>query len=147
MKLTKKLFGHICWCRKIMRIKGVIPIWSAAGEWAANGRRWTNAALMLAQRRRRWANIKPALVQHLVFTWLVRSGINPYQAPHTAGTGRDSSIHADPASVPSGLFIDQLGILTILSEKPFCERFAMLAQCWFSAYNDGPTYIYHWINI
>ena len=24
---------------------------------------WTNAGLMLAQRRRRWANIKPALVQ------------------------------------------------------------------------------------
>ena len=96
--MTKRLFGHICWDREIMRIKDVIPIWSAAGEWAANGRRWTNAALMLAQRRRRWASIKPALVQHLVFTWLVRSGINPYQAPHTAGTGRDSSIHAHPAS-------------------------------------------------
>ena len=32
----------------------------------ANTRRWTNAGLMLAQRRRRWANITPALAQRLV---------------------------------------------------------------------------------
>ena len=30
-----------------------------------NTRFWTNADLMLCQRRRRWPNIKPALVQHL----------------------------------------------------------------------------------
>ena len=28
---------------------------------------WTNVGLMLAQRRRQWANIKPTLVQHLLF--------------------------------------------------------------------------------
>ena len=32
----------------------------------ANTRRWTNVGLMLGQRRRRWANIKPTLVQRLV---------------------------------------------------------------------------------
>ena len=30
--------------------------------------RWTNAGLILGQRRRRWANVDPALVQRLVFT-------------------------------------------------------------------------------
>ena len=30
-------------------------------------RRWTSAGLMLAQRRRRWTNIKPSLVQRVVF--------------------------------------------------------------------------------
>ena len=33
----------------------------------ANTTRWPNAGLMLAQRRRRWANISPALVQRVVF--------------------------------------------------------------------------------
>ena len=33
----------------------------------ANTRRWPNADLMLAQRRRRWASIKLALGQRLVF--------------------------------------------------------------------------------
>ena len=33
----------------------------------ANTRRWTNGDLMLAQSRRRWANIKSTLVQCLVF--------------------------------------------------------------------------------
>ena len=31
-----------------------------------NTRRFTNGGLMLAHRLRRWANIKPASVQHLV---------------------------------------------------------------------------------
>ena len=30
-----------------------------------DARRWPNAGLMLHQRRRRWANINPALGQHL----------------------------------------------------------------------------------
>ena len=34
----------------------------------ANTTLLTNAGLMLGQRRRRWANINPALVQRLVFT-------------------------------------------------------------------------------
>ena len=33
----------------------------------ANTRRWTNVGLMLAHRLRRWANIKPTLIQRLVF--------------------------------------------------------------------------------
>ena len=33
----------------------------------SNSRRWTNAGLMLGQRRRRWPSIKPALVQSLVW--------------------------------------------------------------------------------
>ena len=34
----------------------------------ADTRRWTNVGLMLVQRRRRWASLKPALVQCLVFS-------------------------------------------------------------------------------
>ena len=42
----------------------------------ANSRRWTNAGLMyaglmLGQRRQRWPNIKPALVQRLVFAGII----------------------------------------------------------------------------
>ena len=36
----------------------------------ANTRRWPSAGLMLAQRRRRWVNISPALGQRLVFSGL-----------------------------------------------------------------------------
>ena len=38
----------------------------------ANTRRWPNDGLMLGQRQRRWANIKPTLLQRLVFAgiWL-----------------------------------------------------------------------------
>ena len=32
----------------------------------ANTTRWRNAGMMFAQRRRRWANISPALLQHVV---------------------------------------------------------------------------------
>ena len=36
--------------------------------WGDKGMRcWANVGLMLAQRRRRWANIKPASAQRLVF--------------------------------------------------------------------------------
>ena len=34
----------------------------------ANARCWTDAGLMLGQRRRRWPSIKPTLFQHLAFT-------------------------------------------------------------------------------
>ena len=37
-----------------------------------NTRRWPNAGLMLAQRRRRWANISPTLGQRLVFAGRVQ---------------------------------------------------------------------------
>ena len=37
----------------------------------ANTRRWSNAGLMLSQRRRRWPNIKPALDQRLVCAGLL----------------------------------------------------------------------------
>ena len=40
----------------------------------ANTRHWTNAGLMLAQRRRRWDNISPALVQCLVFAGMFNGG-------------------------------------------------------------------------
>ena len=38
----------------------------------ANTRHWANVGLMLGQRRRRWTNIKPILVQCLVFAGLVQ---------------------------------------------------------------------------
>ena len=38
-----------------------------SGSYPANTRHWTNAVLMLSHRLRRWANIKTALVQCLVF--------------------------------------------------------------------------------
>ena len=37
----------------------------------ANTRRWTNAVLMLGQRRRRWANINTTLGHRLVFAVLL----------------------------------------------------------------------------
>ena len=36
----------------------------------ANTRRWTSGGLMLGHRLRRWTNIKPPLVQRLVFAWV-----------------------------------------------------------------------------
>ena len=36
-------------------------------NYPANTRRWNNVDLMLAQRRRRWANIKSTLFHRLVF--------------------------------------------------------------------------------
>ena len=41
------------------------PLWSPT--FTANTRCLPSAGLMLAQRRRRWANIDPALGEHLVF--------------------------------------------------------------------------------
>ena len=38
---------------------------------------WTNAILMLVQRRRRWANIKTALVQGVVFAGVVVMSADP----------------------------------------------------------------------
>ena len=46
----------------------------------ANTTRWPNAGLMLAQRRRRWANISPALGQRVVF-----AGINSSWDDHPRG--------------------------------------------------------------
>ena len=37
----------------------------------ANTRRWPNVGLMLAQRRRRWANVSPTLGQQLVFAGII----------------------------------------------------------------------------
>ena len=36
-----------------------------------NTARWTNAGLKLVHRLRRWTNIKPALVQRIVFAGIV----------------------------------------------------------------------------
>ena len=44
------------------------PTWASGLGYPANPRRWTNADLMLGQLRRRWTNIKSALVQFLVFS-------------------------------------------------------------------------------
>ena len=41
--------------------------------WQANTTRWLNAGLMLAHRRRRSANIGPALGQRVEFCWVVRA--------------------------------------------------------------------------
>ena len=38
----------------------------------ANATPWTNAGLMVVQRRRRWTNIKPALVQGAVLAGYAR---------------------------------------------------------------------------
>ena len=42
---------------------------------------WTNAGLMLAQRRRRWSNISPALGQRVVF-----AGLHGYLSLHPVTT-------------------------------------------------------------
>ena len=44
----------------------------------ANKRYWTNAGLMLAHRRRRWANIKPALDLRLVLTGMSKKYLRYY---------------------------------------------------------------------
>ena len=41
-----------------------------------NMRRWAYAGLLLGQRRRRWANNKPALVQRLMFIGNAHGSIN-----------------------------------------------------------------------
>ena len=46
----------------------------------ANTRHWTNVCLMLGQRRRRWANIKPTLVQRLVFAGILTYNVIPAAA-------------------------------------------------------------------
>ena len=65
------------WCRRSRRICNVpsdkIPgsrclFWMVGmPDLSTNSRWWTNAVLMLAHRRRRWASIKTALFQHLLF--------------------------------------------------------------------------------
>ena len=52
---------------RFWRLKST-PHWKGSPKpYPANTRRWTNVGLMLGQRRRRWANINPTLVQRLVF--------------------------------------------------------------------------------
>ena len=101
-------------------------------RWQANTRRRTNAGLMLAQRRRRWASIRPASVQHLVVTWLAMSWIIPIK-PYTRRAPEGIAPYTRiQHPVPSGLFIDQLGILTIVTKGLSVNAFSLLAQCWFS---------------
>ena len=50
-----------------------------AYSFPANTIHWANAGLMLAQRRRRWANIKPALAQCIVLSGLVSSGVEEFR--------------------------------------------------------------------
>ena len=52
---------YTLWCKNAtIELKGLLP------NNRHNSRSWTNAGLMLDQRRRRWASIKTALVQRLV---------------------------------------------------------------------------------
>ena len=41
--------------------------------------------LMLSQRRRRWPNIKPSLIQHIVFAVLAAES-DQYRSPHSTRT-------------------------------------------------------------
>ena len=52
---------------RVCRVKRLLPTQNYIHPPPANTTRWTNADLMLGQRRRRWTNIKTALVQRLVF--------------------------------------------------------------------------------
>ena len=50
---------------RFWRLKSVPALKGLSHEnnFPAGTRRWTNVGLLLGQRRRRWANIKPTLVQ------------------------------------------------------------------------------------
>ena len=71
-RLNRLLVGHslmslgflIYW----LKPRGYYFSWEIKCSDPANTRRWPNAGLLLAQRRRRWVNISPALSQSLVFT-------------------------------------------------------------------------------
>ena len=68
---------QMCTCpsekNKIMKRKIYLAVW---GRRPANTRQWTNVGLMLAQCRRRWANIKPVLIQFIVFAGYFSSGMS-----------------------------------------------------------------------
>ena len=49
---------------------------SSHGAFPANTTPWINAVLMLVQRRRRWANNKPALVQGVVLAGFSPSAVD-----------------------------------------------------------------------
>ena len=51
-----------------------------------NMRRWTNAALMLAHRLRRWPNIKPTLVQCLMFVGFLLAGTETIDITHVTAS-------------------------------------------------------------
>ena len=60
------------WYTDVLCLLGLHTKW-VCHHWPGNmGRCWTSAGLMSGQRRRRWSNIRPTLVQRLVFAgWLV----------------------------------------------------------------------------
>ena len=63
-----------------------VPIKDAAadsrkGDITANTRRLTNAGAMLVQRRRRWTNIAPTLVERLVFADITPAGGTKQKLP------------------------------------------------------------------
>ena len=68
-------FAHLNWLlgqystpeRSARIMAPQIPmIFGLDGQSPTINERWSNAGLMLGQRRRRWTNIKPALVDHLL---------------------------------------------------------------------------------
>ena len=93
--------------RQVLFPEGCVP---------RNTRRWNNVGLMMAQRRRRWANIKPTLAQRLMF-----SGIYP------ASTRRWPIV---------GLMLVQLDRRCPSSYHQRVNEQYTLSQCW---YNVGPA--------
>ena len=64
-------FNGSCGMRGMYRLSAYRRRSCVACPFSANTRHWTNVGLMLGQRRRRWANIKPTLVQWVVFAGFV----------------------------------------------------------------------------
>ena len=101
-------------------------------RWRAIHGHWTNAGLMLGQRRRRWPNIKTTLFQRLVFAglWAKRTNLWPNEADMTFNPRWPS--HVDSwQTVPVRLchrytcFNSWSGVTTFL----LCHRVIMLLTC------------------
>ena len=89
-------FNGITWWDKLLRIVNILSSAVRIGDdlvaavIPANTRRWTNAGLMLGQRRRRWANINPAMVQRLGIAFIMLqtfSSLRPTTTKHWPNVG------------------------------------------------------------
>ena len=69
-------------------------VYESHNNMPVNKRRWSNVALMLARRRRRWANIKTTLVQSLSFAGYIC--LSP--APCARGTFDQRCLNRGPTS-------------------------------------------------
>ena len=108
-----------------------------------NTRRWTNADLVLGQRRRRWSNIKLALVQCLVFAGVPSDDQIPVQTgAQWCFNGGQHCRRCPSVWITSGrwfIFIDHQ--MTIAQWRQ--DDVPILFQCCSSVADTGPPFKQH----